>query len=106
MTASPTTKMTESEAGESEEPVSEPAPPEEPDATVAMRTPRGVWLVGLVPVVLAVAAFAPALRNGFVDWEDLANLIANPAFRGLGWAQLRWDWTTPHLGVYQPLSWM
>ncbi|HSF59198.1 MAG TPA: hypothetical protein VLD83_14095, partial [Candidatus Binatia bacterium] len=29
----------------------------------------------------------------------------NPHYRGWGWSQLRWMFTTFHLGPYQPLSW-
>src|SRR6185437_3111089 len=30
----------------------------------------------------------------------------NVHYRGLGWSQLRWMFTTFHMGPYQPLSWM
>jgi hypothetical protein len=61
--------------------------------------------VGLV--VLVVIAFQPLLDNGFVDtWDDAANFLDNPHYRGLGWRQLSWAWSTFHLGVYQPLSWL
>ena len=50
--------------------------------------------------------FAPALRNGFVSWDDEENFLENPNYRGLGLANLRWMWTTFHLGHYVPLSWM
>lgn len=56
--------------------------------------------------VATAAAFWPALSAGFVNWDDGANFVENFAFRGLGWDQLRWMWTTFHMGHYQPLSWM
>jgi tetratricopeptide (TPR) repeat protein len=55
---------------------------------------------------LVVAVFWPALRNGFVNWDDDLNLLDNPAFRGLSLAHLRWMFTTTHGGHYQPLSWV
>ena len=60
---------------------------------------------------LAVAAatalaFLPVLRNGFVDLDDLENLVANTWIRGLGPANLRWMLTTFHLGHWQPLAWL
>lgn len=64
------------------------------------------------PAYLAVlgaatlAAFWPALGAGFVNWDDGTNIVENFNFRGLGWTQLRWMWTTYHMGHYQPLSWM
>ena len=62
-----------------------------------------------IPVVVAAltfAAFLPALRNGFVSWDDDKNFVANPHYRGLGLEQLRWMWTTFHMGHYVPLTWM
>jgi hypothetical protein len=59
-----------------------------------------------VPALAVIAAFAPIVNNGFVGWDDQPNFEENPAFRGLGWPQLHWAWTTRLLGVYQPLSWM
>jgi Tfp pilus assembly protein PilF len=56
--------------------------------------------------VLTFVAFLPVLHNGFVDWDDEDNFLANPHYRGLGWAQLRWMFTTFHMGPYQPLSWV
>ncbi|HET9300037.1 MAG TPA: tetratricopeptide repeat protein [Candidatus Polarisedimenticolaceae bacterium] len=66
------------------------------------KSQRGPALVGLA----ALAVFLPSLQNGFVDWDDAKNLLDNLAYRGLGPDQLRWMWTTFHLGPYQPLSWM
>jgi tetratricopeptide (TPR) repeat protein len=60
----------------------------------------------LLLVLLVVVAFAPCLPNDFVNWDDEDNFRKNPHFRGLGWSQLSWDWTSFKLGVYQPLAWM
>jgi Tfp pilus assembly protein PilF len=56
--------------------------------------------------VLTVLAFLPALRAGFVTWDDNRNFLDNAAWRGLGGEQLRWMWTTFHMGHYVPLTWM
>ena len=66
---------------------------------------RAAWLALLLVPVLWVA-FVPILENPFVGWDDPRNFLENPDFRGLGWTQIRWAWTTRLLGVYQPLSWM
>src|SRR2546428_8776800 len=66
------------------------------------------WVHWLVPVLVALVTFAvflPALQNQFVNWDDDVNFLDNPHYRGLGWSQLRWMWTT-HLGHYIPLTWM
>src|SRR5438876_3980700 len=80
-------------------------PPREP----VVHTPAPGWVLWLVPVLIAlvtVAAFLPTLQNQFVNWDDDENFLDNPHYRGLGWTQLRWMWTTFHLGHYIPLTWM
>jgi Tfp pilus assembly protein PilF len=62
-------------------------------------------MLGLI-VLLTGVAFLPSLRNGFVNWDDYKNVVENPLYRGLGWANLRWMFTTFHMGHYQPLSWV
>ena len=56
--------------------------------------------------LLTIAAFLPALRNGFVAWDDDRNILSNTHFRGLGGTELHWMWSTFHLGHFIPLSWM
>jgi hypothetical protein len=60
----------------------------------------------LVVLLSTCAAFLPVLWNGFVDWDDDKTLTQNPHYRGLGWTQLRWMFTTFHAGHYQPLGWV
>ncbi len=55
---------------------------------------------------MTAVAFASVLDAGFVTWDDDANFLNNAAYRGLGVDQLRWMWTTTHLGHWMPLSWM
>src|SRR5579862_5405959 len=59
-----------------------------------------------VIVVTVFACFAPALRAGFVAWDDPSNLVENPNYRGFSLAHVRWMFTTLLAGHYQPLSWM
>ena len=66
---------------------------------------RVSWLVPVLIALVTVAAFLPMLQNQFV-WDDEKNLLNNPHYRGLGWIQLRWMWTTFHMGQYIPLTWM
>ncbi len=73
--------------------------------TVPVHTwPR--WLAPLLIVVVTLAAFFPALMNGFVNWDDDKILYDNPYYRGLGWVQLKWMFTTFLMGHYQPLTWL
>src|SRR5260370_25782588 len=70
---------------------------------VASRRLHVVAPIALALVTLAV--FAPALPNGFV-WDDAANIVTNPHYRGLGWAELRWMLTTHLMGPWIPLTWI
>jgi len=64
------------------------------------------YLVPLSVVMVTFLAFLPTLQNGFVNWDDLTNFIDNTGYRGLGWTQLRWMFTTFHLSLYRPVTWM
>ncbi len=64
------------------------------------------WLVTLSLLLFVIAAFVPALDNGFVNWDDDENFLDNPFYRGLGLTHLEWAWTNVRLGVYQPLAWL
>src|SRR5262249_40621605 len=59
-------------------------------------------LVGAVTLL----TFLPALRNDFVNWDDVENFLNNPHYRGLGWTNIRWMLTTAHLGHYIPVTWL
>jgi Tfp pilus assembly protein PilF len=68
------------------------------------------WLVDARAIPFALAAsllvFSPALLNDFVHWDDSANLLDNPGYRGLGWTQIRWMFTSTVLGHYIPVTWL
>ena len=73
------------------------------------RTRRGStsqWAVPMAVAALAFVAFIPALSASFVTWDDDPNFLDNPYYRGLGWQNLRWMWTTFHMGHYIPIAWM
>src|SRR5688572_25395235 len=84
--------------------------PREPDHSVPPFIPwadRCVrWLAPGLIALVTFAAFLPTLQNRFVNWDDEPNFLENPHYRGLGWPQLRWMWTTFHMGHYTPLTWM
>ena len=76
------------------------------DTTVARRARLRSWIVPAVIALVAFLPFIPALGAEFVSWDDNRNFLDNPGYRGLGWQELRWMWTTFHMGHYVPLSWM
>jgi Flp pilus assembly protein TadD len=59
----------------------------------------------LATLAVVVVVLLPVLGAGMI-WDDEATILLNPAFRGLGPEQLRWMFTTFHMGHYQPLAWL
>jgi protein O-mannosyl-transferase len=71
------------------------------------RSKRAGTLARIVSLgFLTALAFLLVLWHGFLAWDDDVNFLENRDFRGLGWSNLQWAWTTFHLEVYQPLAWM
>lgn len=64
------------------------------------------FLAALLLCAAVFTAFAPSLSNGFVNWDDDANLLDNAAWRGFSWQNLSWMFTTFHMGHYIPLTWL
>lgn len=65
-----------------------------------------VWILPLAIGLLTLLTFAPALRNGFVNWDDDRNIVNNHGYRGFDGDRLRWMFTTRFGGHYQPLTWL
>ena len=82
----------------------------DPVADVREAPPRcgwGITVACLALLVLAVlAAFAPARHNEFLYWDDDNNLMFNAHIRDFSWENVKWMWSAPLLGVWQPLTWM
>jgi protein O-mannosyl-transferase len=66
----------------------------------------GRWLDVLVVGLLAAIAFLPGLFGDFVGWDDHRVFLDSVGWRGLGWPELRWMFTTFHMGHYRPLTWI
>jgi hypothetical protein len=65
-------------------------------------TRRDALLVG----ALTLLVFAPTLGNDWVEWDDRDNFGDNPHYRGLGWAQIAWMFTTALKGHWTPFTWL
>lgn len=73
---------------------------------MARSNPRALWPYAVAAAAVAFLAGLPALNGGFVNWDDDLNFLANPHYRGLAAENLRWMFTTFHMGPYQPLAWL
>ena len=66
----------------------------------------GRLLLPLLVFLITGAVFLPALRGDFLNWDDSVNFVANPHYRGLGWAQIKWMLTATLMGHYIPVTWL
>ena len=66
----------------------------------------GRVVIPVLVFMITVLAFLPTLQNGFVNWDDDSHLLDNPHYRGLGWEQLKWMFTTCHMGSCMPLNYV
>ena len=56
---------------------------------------------------LTLAVFAAVSGHEFVNYDDGANIYANPHVQSLGWEQIRWMFTdTTYARRYMPLGWL
>ncbi len=83
-----------------------PLPANAAGQAAAMPGPGKLWPVWAALVACVWVAFSPVLGNGFVDWDDPVWILGNHEFRGLGWEQIGYAFTTVTGGVYQPLGWL
>jgi Flp pilus assembly protein TadD len=69
--------------------------------------PRAGLFISLGLAGLAAVAFAPALRNDFVNFDDNLYVSENrQVLAGMTADSVAWAWTTLHAGYWQPLTWM
>jgi protein O-mannosyl-transferase len=64
------------------------------------------WVIPVLIFIITIVVHIPTLQNGFVNWDDESFLVANPNYRGFGWQQFRWMFTTCYLSSCMPLTWM
>jgi Tfp pilus assembly protein PilF len=72
-----------------------PPPPARPDR-----------LTPLAVAGLTFAAFLPALRASFINWDDDSNFLLNAHYRGFTAPNLHWMLTAVHNAHYHPLTWL
>ena len=68
---------------------------------------RNVFLAYGALVIGVMLVFWPAIRNGFVDFDDPVYILENPHVQaGLNWRDLEWAFTTGHGANWHPITWM
>ena len=87
------------------EPVHPVGPKQEPASPGS--SPRTILALALLLMLGTVALYAPALHNGFVNYDDPDYVTANPHIRqGLCWSNLVWAFTATAEANWHPLTWI
>ncbi len=64
-----------------------------------------LWLGAAAVALVSFLVFWPVLDCDF-NYDDDEIILANENYRGLGWSNLKWMFSTFLMGHYQPLTWM
>ncbi len=70
-----------------------------------MQKPWKGWgpvFVGLISFLV----FLPAVRFGFINWDDPKNFLENMTYRSLSFTSLKTFFTSYYFGFYMPLTWV
>ena len=63
------------------------------------------WLMAVLLVLGTVAIYGPAMRCGFVNYDDDYYVTSNVHVQdGLSWAGMKWAWANPVAGNWHPLT--
>src|SRR6185369_3864681 len=79
--------------------------------TGAMKSGKSLAISNHVSAVLLLAlvflVFLPALKNGFVNFDDNVYIYDNPHVQaGLSWKSIGWAFSNLDAGFWQPLTWI
>jgi len=79
------------------------APASGTQAAAGRRTPV---LLALGVALLTALVYLPALKNGFVEWDDPLYLLDNLRIRSFDVSLFSWAFTDYHAGNWHPLTWI
>jgi len=67
---------------------------------------KALFLVAAAVALLAIAVYLPALRNGFVNFDDDMYITGNRSITSLNGSFIAWAFTTFTASNWHPLSWI
>ena len=66
-----------------------------------------VWMSAALLAVATLAVYYPAIRNGFVDFDDPLYVTQNQHVRaGLSWRNVEWAFRSIDAANWHPLTWI
>ncbi|HEY1923360.1 MAG TPA: glycosyltransferase family 39 protein, partial [Tepidisphaeraceae bacterium] len=69
-----------------------------------MKRPAAIAILYAILLAGTAAVYLPVHHFQFVNWDDRDMVVENPLLNPANAAHLREIWTSPHLGLYTPLS--
>lgn len=57
-------------------------------------------------VLVTMAVYLPALRNGFLNWDDNVYVVSNPYIRSINLFFFKWVFSQFYAGNWHPLTWI
>jgi hypothetical protein len=67
---------------------------------------RQITVAALLVVFVTLFVYLPALRCGFINFDDPEYVLNNPVIRALTMANLAEMFAKPHVGWWMPLTWL
>jgi len=67
---------------------------------------RAAFFCAALVAVFTIAVYIPALRNDFVNWDDMLYVYENPRIRSLDVSFLTWAFLDFHVSNWHPLTWV
>src|SRR6266576_2934380 len=65
------------------------------------------WLIGLLLIALALAAYWPALSSDFIHLDDPQYVTNNPhVLSGFTWNNVAWAFRSSYASNWHPLTWL
>lgn len=77
-------------------------------ATIKQRNPVRIYgiIAAVLPPLLTFIAYLPALKNGFVNWDDNVYIYENRNISSFGLDFIKWSFSNSSVGHWHPLTWL
>lgn len=67
---------------------------------------RNKWVVALLISLVTASVFMPALKNGFLNWDDDLYVFNNPHIHSINLTSIKWMLTAFYAYNWHPLTWL
>jgi hypothetical protein len=75
-------------------------------ASAGSHDPKPLYIAGVIVLLATLFAHLPAVDGDLLGWDDRRALLDFTQWRGLGWSNIQWAFTTTAMAIYRPLTWL